>query len=65
MPFVILSTLKCLQKGAFCASFRVKMFAKRFARSLLLLKGTVADMRYFAKSKFSRSLLHKKIFSLI
>ena len=65
MPFVILSTLKCLQKGAFGDSFRVKMFGKRFARSLLLLKGTVTDMRYFARSKFFRSLLQKKNFSLI
>ena len=29
------------------------------------IKGTVTDMRYLARSKFSRSLVHKKNFSLI
>ena len=29
------------------------------------IKGTVKDMIYFARSKFSRSLVHKKNFSLI
>ena len=29
------------------------------------VKGVVTDMRYFAKSKFSNSLVHKKNFSLI
>ena len=29
-----------------------------------VFKGAVADMRYFARSKFSRSLVHEKIFSL-
>ena len=28
-------------------------------------KGAVTDMRYFARSKFSRSLVHKKNFNLI
>ena len=28
------------------------------------LKGTATDMRYFARSKFSRGLVHKKNFSL-
>ena len=30
-----------------------------------VIKGAVADMRYFAWSKFSRSLVHKKSFSAI
>ena len=30
-----------------------------------LFKAAAADMRYFARSKFSRSLVHKKKFSLI
>ena len=30
-----------------------------------LVKGTATDMRYFARGKFSRSLVHKKNFSLI
>ena len=29
------------------------------------VKGAATDMRYFARSKFSRSLVHKKNFSLI
>ena len=29
-----------------------------------IIKGTVTDMRYFARSKLSRSLVHKKNFSL-
>ena len=29
------------------------------------LKGAAADMRHFARSKFSRSLVHRKNFSLI
>ena len=29
------------------------------------IKGAVTDMRYFARNKFSRSLVHKKNFSLI
>ena len=29
------------------------------------LKGAVTDLRYFARSKFSCSLVHKKNFSLI
>ena len=29
------------------------------------LKGAVTDMRYFARSKFSRSLVHMKNFNLI
>ena len=29
------------------------------------IKGAVTDMRYFARSKFSRSLVNKKNFSLI
>ena len=32
---------------------------------LSFLKGAVTDMRYFARSKFSMSLAHKKNFSLI
>ena len=28
-------------------------------------KGAVTDMRYFARSNFSRSLVHRKNFSLI
>ena len=28
------------------------------------IKGAVTDMRYFERSKFSRSLVHKKNFSL-
>ena len=28
-------------------------------------KGAVTDMRYFVRSKFSRSLVHKKSFTLI
>ena len=31
----------------------------------LKLKAAATDMRYFARSKFSRSLVHKKNFSLI
>ena len=31
----------------------------------LCIKGAVTDMRYFARSKFSRSLVHKKSVSLI
>ena len=31
---------------------------------MLEFKVTATDMRYFARSKFSRSLVHKKIFSL-
>ena len=31
----------------------------------LQIKGAVTDMRYFAWSKFSRSLVHKKNFSLV
>ena len=31
----------------------------------LCIKGAVTDMRYFARSKFSRSLVHKKNVSLI
>ena len=34
------------------------------ARKSLLFKGTVTDIRYFAWSKFSRSLVHKKHFKL-
>ena len=30
-----------------------------------LIKGAATDIRYFARSKFSRSLVHKKSFSLI
>ena len=30
-----------------------------------IVKGAVTDMRYFARSKFSRTLVHKKNFSLI
>ena len=30
-----------------------------------LLKGAATDMRYFVRSKFSRSLVHKKNFSLL
>ena len=30
-----------------------------------LLKGAVTDMRYFVRSKFSRSLVHKKNFTLV
>ena len=30
-----------------------------------MLKGAATDMRYFARSKSSRSLVHKKNFSLI
>ena len=33
--------------------------------SIRVFKDTATDMRYFAKSKFSRSLVHKKSFSLI
>ena len=29
-----------------------------------VFKGAVTDMRYFERSKFSRSLVHEKIFSL-
>ena len=29
------------------------------------IKGAATDMRYFARGKFSRSLIHKKNFSLI
>ena len=29
------------------------------------LKGAATDMRYYARSKLSMSLVHKKIFSLI
>ena len=29
------------------------------------IKGAATDMRYFARSKFSRSIVHKKYFSLI
>ena len=29
----------------------------------LSLKGTATDMRYFVRSKFFRSLVHKKTFS--
>ena len=35
------------------------------AWSEILLKGAAADMRYFARSKFFRSQVHKKNFSLI
>ena len=31
-------------------------------RIRVVFKGAVTDMRYFAKSKFSRSLVHKKKF---
>ena len=31
----------------------------------LLIKGAATDMKYFARSKFSRSLVHKKNFSVI
>ena len=34
-------------------------------KDIKVIKGAVADMRYFARSKFSRSLVHKKNFSLI
>ena len=33
--------------------------------SISSLKGAATDMGYFARSKFSRSLVHKKNFSLI
>ena len=33
--------------------------------SFLWLKVAVADMRYFSRSKFSRSLVHKKNYSLL
>ena len=32
---------------------------------LCLLKGAATDMRYFARSNFSKSLVYKKNFSLI
>ena len=32
---------------------------------LINIKGAVTDMRYVARSTFSRSLVHKKSFSLI
>ena len=34
-------------------------------QKLLVLKGAATDMRYFARRKFSRGLVHKKSFSLI
>ena len=41
---------------------------KRFSKKIQIaedLKGTATDMRYFTRSKFFRSLVHKKNFSLI
>ena len=35
------------------------------AHSTLRIKGAATDMNYFARSKFSKSLVQKKIFSLI
>ena len=32
---------------------------------VFVVKGVATDMRYFARSKFPRSLVHKKSFSLI
>ena len=38
----------------------------KFAKIYMVkFKSAVADMRYFARSKFSRSLVHKKKFSMI
>ena len=34
-------------------------------RNLFRVKGAATDMRYFVRSGFSRSLVHKKNFSLI
>ena len=43
-----------------------KKFSLSFGESKLFeLKDAATDMRYFARSKFSRSLVHKKNFSLI
>ena len=32
---------------------------------IIIIKGTATDMRYFTRSKLSRSFVHKKDFSLI
>ena len=38
---------------------------RKLVISVQYIKGRVTDMRYFVRSKFSRSLVHKKNFSLI
>ena len=43
----------------------VKKIQIKFEVLDLTVRGAVADMRYFARSKFSMSLVHKKNFSLI
>ena len=53
IPVLFLPTHFCLK-----AKFLTAIASKPF-------KGTVTDMRYFARSKFPRSLVHKKKFSLI
>ena len=40
-------------------------FQKWFLKQLRNIDDAATDMRYFARSKFSRSLVHKKKFSLI
>ena len=40
------------------------VIAKNSFVAEVTFKGAVADLRYFARSKFSRSLVHKKNFSL-
>ena len=47
------------------ASNLIKANKIEITKSEYLLKGAGTDMRYFAKSKFSRSIVHKKNFSLI
>ena len=45
--------------GRFCNKAALKI------THVFAVKGAATDMRYFAWSKFSRSLVHKKNFSLI
>ena len=40
-------------------------FDSKTVSSKFIIKGTATDVRYFARSKFSRSLVHKKNFTLI
>ena len=49
------------------ASFRPAPNAKPTQKkpTLIRVKGTLTDMRKFARSKFSRHLVHKKKFSSI
>ena len=58
------ASLQCLEENIKFFLF----FCKILFQSLLLyigVKAAAKDMRYFARSKFSKSLVHKKNFGLI